>query len=252
MITQNQIKYIKSLHQSKFRQKYNNFIAEGDKIAEEILQNNTYKINAVYATEHWLNNNDQFARLHKNILTGISQGEMKKISALKTSSNVLLVLEKLPETINYTLMNEGHAIYLDNVQDPGNVGTIIRIADWFGITTVIRSKGSADFYNPKVIQATMGSFLNVHLFTEEFDQLSSMNHQSVGAAMSGKNVMQFNWPTKTLLVMGNEGKGIQASIHHKLDHFITIDGSSNRIADSLNVGIATGILCAHLSTSATK
>ena len=247
MITHNQLKYIKSLHQSKFRQKYNNFIAEGDKIAEEILQNSIYKIEGIFATEKWINTNDQFARKHKKLLTGIGQGEMKKISTLKTPANVLIVLKKQTETINYKLMNHGHAIFLDNVQDPGNVGTIIRIADWFGIRAVIRNNGSADFYNPKVIQATMGSFLNVNMFSEEFENLELIQHKSIGAAMQGTEIKEFKWPEKSLLVMGNEGKGIAAHIHQELDHLVTISGDSSRVADSLNVSIATGILCASMS-----
>jgi len=242
VISQSQIKHIKSLHQSKFRQKYNIFIAEGAKIAEEILQKSIYKIDGIFATDKWITKNDHLAHSHQNLLTGISQREMKKISALKTPANVLLVLEKQTETINYKLMNQGHAIFLDNVQDPGNVGTIIRIADWFGIKTVIRSPGCADFYNPKVIQATMGSFLNVHLFTEEFENLEESPHESMGASMHGTDLNKFSWPDKSLLVMGNEGKGIQASIHQKLDHHVTIGGSELRVAESLNVSIAAGIL----------
>ena len=246
VITHNQIKHIKSLHQSKFRQKYNNFIAEGDKIAEEILQNSIYKIINLFATDEWLNNNIQLAEKHQNVLTRIDKAEMGKISVLKTATNVLLVLEKRSEAINVTLINEGHGLYLDDVQDPGNVGTIIRIADWFGIKSVIRSKGSADFYNPKVIQATMGSFLNVNLYTQDFADLSALEHQTIGAAMQGQSIDQFQWPKKSLLIMGNEGKGIKGSIQNKLDHFISIPGDDNRIADSLNVSIAAGILCARM------
>lgn len=234
------------MHQSKFRQKYNIFIAEGDKIAEEILQNPLYKIESIFATEKWINANDHFVSKHKKLLTGISYGDMKKISALKTPTNVLLVLEKQPEIINYTLMNQGHVIYLDNVQDPGNVGTIIRISDWFGIRTVIRNSGCADFYNPKVIQATMGSFLNVNLYSEEFEALDITVHKTIGAAMIGTDSNAFNWPEKSLLVMGNEGKGISASIHQKMDHLVSIKGAKNRVADSLNVSIAAGILCGSL------
>ena len=138
-------------------------------------------------------------------------------------------------------------MYLDDVQDPGNVGTIIRIADWFGIKTIIRSTGCADFYNPKVIQATMGSFLNVNLYSEEFENLDNCLHESVGAVMHGKPINGFNWPDKTLLIMGNEGKGIKAPIHQKLDHLVSIQGAPNRVADSLNVSIASGILCASLA-----
>lgn len=244
VITHNQVKYIKSLHQSKFRQKYNNFIAEGDKIAEEILQNSIYKIEGVYATDTWLINNDPSMLAQLDSVTGISPAEMKKISTLKTPSNVLLVLEKRSESIDYSLMNESHAIYLDDVQDPGNVGTIIRIADWFGIKTIVRSKGSADFYNPKVVQATMGSFLNVNLYTQDFTSLTDIVHETVGASMYGADLNEFVWPHKVLLVMGNEGNGIQAAVHQQLDHHVTIKGNSGRIADSLNVSIAAGIFCA--------
>ena len=249
MITQNQIKYIKSLHQSKFRQKYNKFIAEGDKIAQEILKNSIYKTELLIATEQWINTNPDLAREHQNILIGIDKKEMNKISALKTPTNVLIVLEKLPQSINYKLMNSGNVIYLDEVQDPGNVGTIIRIADWFGMKAVIRSKGSADFYNPKVIQATMGSFINVGLYTEDYQDIKLAEHKSVGAAMMGKDIKSFDWPSKSIVVMGNEGRGIQASVYQQLDHIISIKGASQRVAESLNVSVATGIICSHLNTN---
>ena len=246
MITQNQIKYVKSLHQSKFRQKYNNFIAEGDKIAQEILKNSIYKIEDLFATQEWIDNNPHLEHKHQNLLTGINKKEMQKISALKTPTNVLIVLEKLPQTINYKLMNEGHAIFLDDVQDPGNVGTIIRIADWFGIKSIIRSKGSADFYNPKVVQSSMASFLNVGLYTEDFEHLKLSEHKTVGAAMIGEDIKSFTWPAFSMIVMGNEGKGIQSSIHQQLDHIISIKGSEDRLAESLNVSVATGIICSSL------
>ena len=171
---------------------------------------------------------------------------MTKISALKTNSPVLIVLEKKSEETDYEKLNSGHAIYLDDVQDPGNLGTIIRIADWFGINTIIRSRGCADFYNPKVVQSTMGSFLNVSLFTESFDELVISNHKTVGAVMHGASISEFSWPEKTMLIMGNEGKGISAPIHQEIDHHVTIPGSESRVADSLNVGMATGILCGAL------
>ncbi len=246
VITNNQIKFVKSLHQSKFRQKYNNFIAEGDKIAQEILQNTTYKIIHIIATPYWIETNASILKPYNSILIDVSPVEMSKISALKTKSSVLIVLEKQSENIDNELLNRGHAIYLDSVQDPGNVGTIIRIADWFGIHSVVRSKGSADFYNPKVVQSTMGSFLNVSLFTDEFSNLNLKNHRSVGAVMHGSSLSNFEWPEKTILIMGNEGKGISAAIHQEIDHHVTIPGSNARVADSLNVGMATGILCASL------
>ena len=177
---------------------------------------------------------------------------MSKISALKTNSSVLIVLEKKSESLNYEKFNSGHVIYLDDVQDPGNLGTIIRIADWFGINTIIRSKGCADFYNPKVIQSTMGSFLNVSLFTESFSVLKITEHKTVGAIMHGSQLSDFTWPSKTMLIMGNEGKGISSEIHQEIDHHITIPGSNNRVADSLNVGMATGILVGSLFINSSR
>jgi len=176
VITNNQIKFVKSLHQRKFRQKYNNFIAEGDKIAQEILQNSIYNISNVFATQDWIDRNSTLVEPCKHLVVETSNSEMSKISNFKTASPVLIVLEKKSEKVNYDIFNEGHAIYLDDVQDPGNLGTIIRIADWFGVKSIIRSKGCADYYNPKVIQSTMGSFINIGLYTEDFDLLKSKNH----------------------------------------------------------------------------
>lgn len=242
MITNNQIKFVKSLHQSKFRQKYNNFIAEGDKIAQEILQNPSHKVINIFATKEWTEINVEIVKPYTSVLIVILPPEMSKISTLKTKSPVLIVLEKMTESTDYEKLNSGHAIYLDDVQDPGNLGTIIRIADWFGINSIVRSKGCADFYNSKVIQSTMGSFLNVSLFTEEFDILDITKHETVGAVMHGTSLSELNWPNQTMLIMGNEGKGISAAIHQKIDHHVTIPGSENRVAESLNVGMATGIL----------
>lgn len=246
MITNNQIKFVKSLHQRKFRQKYNNFIAEGDKIAQEILQNSIYNISNVFATQDWIDRNSTLVEPCKHLVVETSNSEMSKISNFKTASPVLIVLEKKSEKVNYDIFNEGHAIYLDDVQDPGNLGTIIRIADWFGVKSIIRSKGCADYYNPKVIQSTMGSFINIGLYTEDFDLLKSKNHKTVGAVMHGESISGFTWPEKTLLIMGNEGKGICSAIHQKIDYHVTIPGNENRVADSLNVGMAAGILCGSL------
>jgi TrmH family RNA methyltransferase len=242
VITNNQIKFVKSLHQSKFRQKYNNFIAEGDKIAQEILQCASFNIINIFATKEWIENNHELLKPHASVLIDILPPEMSKISTLKTNSSVLIVLEKKPELVDYEKLNTGHVIYLDDVQDPGNLGTIIRIADWFGVDSIIRSRGCADFYNPKVVQSTMGSFLNVSLYTERFDNLKITNHETVGAVMHGSILSEFEWPDRTMLIMGNEGKGVSAAIHQVIDHHVTIPGSNNRVADSLNVGMATGIL----------
>ncbi|MEE9439091.1 MAG: RNA methyltransferase [Saprospiraceae bacterium] len=242
MITNNQIKFVKSLHQNKFRQKYNNFFVEGDKIAQDILKNSLCNILNIFVTPKWHSNNMHLLHRFSNIITIVSDNNMKKISALTSSSPVLIVLTKQSEIVDYTVFNNGNVIFLDGVQDPGNVGTIIRIADWFGIKTVVRSAASADFYHPKVMQSTMGSFLNVTMYTSAYYDLEITQHKTIGAIMNGDSINEFIWPQKSLIVMGNESKGIGESVAEKLDFRITISGAHDRIADSLNVAMAAGII----------
>lgn len=244
VITNNQIKYVKSLHQRKFRQKYNKFIAEGEKIAEEILRNPTYEISEVYGSSEWIQRNEDSLVASNCEAIPVYGAAMSKISNLVTASPVLFVLTQKSEEVRGSL--PPRSIYLDDVQDPGNVGTIVRIADWFGVGAVIRSPGSADFHNPKVIQATMGSFLNVALYTCVFEDLELSGRSTIGAAMQGTNLSEIQWPERSMLVMGNEGKGISGAILEKLDHHVTIPGSDTRLADSLNVGMACGILTASM------
>jgi len=240
VITANQIKYVKSLQQTKFRQKYNKFIAEGAKITKEILENSTYEIDHLFATANWIEEHNE-KLVNKSVnFTEVNKREMGKISALKTASEVFVVMNT-PEPREFNIQNK--SIYLDDVQDPGNVGTIIRIADWFGIQQIIRSSGSADFYNPKVIQASMGSFLNVDLQNSNLTDLDVSNHKIIGTEMNGSSLKNFAWPENAVLVMGNEGRGMSPEIAKVVDLSISIPGSSAKIAESLNVGIATGIIC---------
>lgn len=244
VLTNNQIKFVKSLHQRKFRQKYNKFIAEGEKIAEEILRNPTYEVVEVYASSEWIHRNDSILATSEVEVIAVDEAAMSKISNLVTPSSVLFILTQKSEEIAVSL--PPRCIYLDDVQDPGNVGTIIRIADWFGVDAVIRSSGTADFHNPKVIQATMGSFVNVALYTCAFEDVDLSAMSTVGAAMQGTSLSEMQWPARSMLVMGNEGKGISGPVFQKLDHYVTIPGSDTRVADSLNVGMACGILTASM------
>jgi len=146
------------------------------------------------------------------------------------------------------LPNIERAIYLDDVQDPGNVGTIIRIADWYGIDTVIRSAGSADYFSAKVIQSCMGSFANMNLYTCSQMALTDQANgiPIIVAAMSGDPLHQVSPAEKFILVMGNEGQGISQLLMRNAQQTITIAGADGRIADSLNVSVATGIICDRL------
>ena len=245
MISKSQIKDIKSLHLSKFRQIYNNFIAEGEKVCIELLKSNKYQILKIFIIQEDSFRFEPFVSKFSSITYLVTEREMGQMSALKTNSNILLLLEKIEESLYNISNSKFSAIYLDKVQDPGNVGTIIRIADWFGIDAVIRSHESADFYNPKVIQATMGSIVNVNCITAELSELSKLNKPIYGSFMDGKKLNDLTLDPNGIIVLGSEGQGISIGNEKYINQRITIPGAINKTAESLNVGVATGILCAH-------
>lgn len=252
MITQSEVKYLNSLAQRKFRQKYNKFIAEGHKICYELLSADAYVIEQIYCTNEWLAANVRSLQRFKAIITVVDAREMAKISQLKTANAALMVLHIPQYTFTDQDIGQQPVIYLDDVQDPGNVGTIIRIADWYGIKHVVRSSGTADFYSPKVVQSTMASFANVHLYSADYSDVCAQlpQHSSIGAVLGGESIAEFEWPTAPLIVMGNESKGITPETLGSIEHKIMLPGSEGRLADSLNVGIATALMCQHwFSTS---
>jgi len=238
------IQYIKSLTQNKFRQKYNKFVAEGEKTGIEFLKHQKYSVDSVFTTsDHLLKLSTKYIN-EKNIHL-ISDKEMGQITAFKTSSNLLITLDKLVETLENTSLNREKSIFLDDVQDPGNLGTIIRIADWFGIKNVIRSPNSADFYNPKTVQASMGSMCNVKCVTSELEDLH-LKYPDIpimGTYMDGIAINEVQLPTYGILVIGNEGKGIRAINEKFITTKITIPGNESKIAESLNAAIACSIIC---------
>ncbi|MBK9736266.1 MAG: RNA methyltransferase [Saprospiraceae bacterium] len=244
MISKAQIKDIKALHQPKFRQIYNKFIAEGDKVCIEFLKSQKFKVQQVYITKGHEAYFEAYTRDSIADITIVSPKEMEQLSALKTATGILLLIERSEDNTNVLLNNSLSAIYLDGVQDPGNVGTIIRIADWFGIDVIIRSRDSADYFNPKVVQATMGSMVNVHLCTSTLDQLLPFNRMMYGTFVDGLPVSRCNLENNAIVIMGNEGKGISYENEQYISGKISIQGSIDRIAESLNVSVAAGIICA--------
>ncbi len=244
MISKAKIKEIRSLHLQKFRQIYNKFVVESGKVCIEFIKKDNFNIESLFLTENGFNKYQHihgFARYHPEIIT---EKEMAQISALKTPSDIFMVVEKKEESHDILADENISAIYLDDVQDPGNMGTIIRIADWFGIQAVIRSPESADFFNPKVVQSNMGSMTNVRLITAKLPELIGYNRTFVGTYMDETALQQVSIPQNAILVMGNEGKGIRPEHEPYISQKISIPGSANRAADSLNVAIATGIVCA--------
>lgn len=244
-ISKNKIKYLKSLRQSKFRQKYNKFVVENDKTAIEFLRSNKYTINEVYVLSKWAEKNDKVLNNWGNQVRVITDKEMSQITLLQSPSPVYILVEKLEEQPVNKVTWKNFSIYLDRVQDPGNVGTIIRIADWFGFSSVIRSVDSADFYNPKTIQSTMGSMVNVDLHTATYDEIP-VGLPVFGALLNGQNLSDIAWPEKGLLVVGNESKGISPALQARVDTRVYIPGSENRVAESLNAAIATSIIAQNI------
>ena len=239
MITSNQKKFVKSLAQKKYRAEYNCFVVEGVKLVEELLQSD-FEVMEIYATSNWMENNPSVDSEQ------VSSKDLSIISSFKTANEVLAVVkQKQFFTLDYS---KHFSIALDNVQDPGNLGTIIRTADWFGIKTVVCSVDTVDVYNPKVIQATMGSLFRVNVvcidLIEFFEQNSGLS--VYGALLDGDNVYQKKLNKKgSVLLMGNESKGISETLLPFITDKILIPKIGQ--AESLNVSTATAILCAEFA-----
>lgn len=244
-LSKNQLKYIKSLHQPKFRQMYENFIGEGDKVASELLGSKKFQIEMVVAMPQWIAQNMPILHEFQNLVYTVSNEQMAQISALKNPSEVLIIAKKKLFDIKNLLNGDFTAFYLDGVQDPGNVGTIIRIADWFGIDAVLRSQESADFFHPKVVQASMGSIAGIALGNAEIAHLAALTSMPIFAMdMNGKPLQSINIPSRCIIVLGSEGQGLSAEIKSSLPQltYIAIQGHNKRLAESLNVGVAAGIV----------
>lgn len=238
MVTKSELKYIQSLSDKKVRLETGCFIAEGVKLVGEMIAAG-YPLKAVYALDSW---ESPDATLE---VTRIEAFELEKMSMLQTPNQVLAVamMPQKKETLN---LAGPLTIVLDGIQDPGNMGTIIRTADWFGITQIVASEDTVDVYNPKVIGATMGSFMRVSVTYKNLaDWMPTVKLPVYGALLEGENVFTIKTPQKGLLVVGSEGKGIRENILDFITHPVTIPKIGE--AESLNAGIAAGIIVAQLT-----
>lgn len=251
MLSKNKVKYINSLSAKKFRQQYHKFVAEGDKIVQEILQAASLKIELLVATESWLEANRPLIRLSPAQIESVTEAELKKVSSLTTPHQALIVADYLPTSIEENVVRNDWSLYLDGIQDPGNMGTILRTADWFGIQHVFCSKTCVDVYNPKVLQASMGAFLRVKVVELSFlDWKKQFPALPVyGTLLHGNSLHNVHFEKSGILVLGNEGNGISTDILPYLDKKITIPKHPQGGAESLNVGVATGILCAAIRSA---
>jgi TrmH family RNA methyltransferase len=253
MISKNKIKQIKSLSLKKIRQKESLFLVEGDKNVSEALDSE-YVVKEVYATAKFLRNNEKKVIRVPSVYV-VSSEEIKKISLLSQPQNAL-ALCSIPPAGDIVPRLNSFCLYLDDIQDPGNMGTIIRICDWFGIEMLFCSPSTVDLYNPKVIQASMGSFCRVKTvyipFTDLLNKSVETNFPVFGTFPEGKNIYEENLPEQGLVIMGNEGRGISKEVEKKIDHRLSIpsfSGGKNR-AESLNVAIAAGIICSEFKRKA--
>jgi RNA methyltransferase, TrmH family len=240
MLSKKEVKDIQSLSLKKNRDETKLFVAEGPKIAGELVSLVPGMIQGIFALEAWIKDQPSFPKGLR--VESIPVEVLEKISGLKTPNQVVVVLDQFPVQEPDLA---GWALYLDTIQDPGNLGTIIRTADWFGIKNIICSKGCADMYNPKVVQSTMASIARVKVFYDEEDSwLSKQNLPVYAASLHGKPVSEISKTGKGILMIGNESKGIRDDFMKLATEKITISRKGE--AESLNAAVATGILLSQL------
>ncbi|HNA00809.1 MAG TPA: RNA methyltransferase [Ferruginibacter sp.] len=246
MISKPHTKYIQSLQQKKFRDEYGCFVAEGPKLVSELLAGGRFTCREIIALPGWIEANPALIALPGSVtVTEVQEHELEKISGLSTPNEVLAVFEKGKQDAS---IDPRHSItlVLDTIQDPGNMGTIIRIADWYGVTNIVCATGSADIYNPKVVQATMGSLGRVLvLYTDIVSWLRQQpDIRSFAATLDGKPVGTIGKLSEAILVIGNETHGIRNEVLAHTRERITIPRIGE--AESLNAAVATGIILSHM------
>jgi len=241
MVSKNQIKLITGLQQKKFRTANGLFLAEGIKVIGELLQSH-FELEHLYATDN------HFTDVNPDKITLISESELKKISAL-TTPNAGLALFRIP--IETKIQQSGLIVALDDIRDPGNLGTILRLCDWFGVSQLVCSNETADMYNPKVIQASMGSIARVRVNYVDLPKYISDSELPVfGTFMDGKNIYKENLPTEGIVIFGNEANGISKPIENAVKNRISIPRFGDlQQTESLNVATAAAIVLSEFRRS---
>lgn len=240
MISKNQIKDIQSLHQKKYRQLYGNFLVEGHKSVSELLRSN-YTTKEIFATAEWIVQNGDLLSDVK--ITEVSVAELQKISTQETPHQVVAVA-KIPDVTLPEKLPDGCYIAVDNLNDPGNAGTIIRNADWFGFRGVIFSRNSVEAFNPKTVSAAKGSIFNTNVIYADLAKCFSENNDFpvLGAFMDGAPIYSVAFPPKGILLIGSEANGISETLFPYITQHIAIPRYGS--AESLNAGVAAGIIAA--------
>ncbi|HTM92458.1 MAG TPA: RNA methyltransferase [Flavisolibacter sp.] len=242
MLSKKEIKDIQSLSHKKFRDELKLFIAEGPKIVGELIELIPQQIEKIYAVKEWIGSNNSLPEGVK--VVEVNSIELERLSQLQTPNQVIAVIKKLtsnkPNATSFTL-------YLDTIQDPGNFGTIVRTADWFGIKNIVCTPGCADVYNPKVVQSTMASIARVNVYYDENEEwLKEQTVPVLAATLHGDPLYDRSKMKEGILIIGNESKGVRKEILQYATEQITIPKRGE--AESLNAAVATGIILSHLMT----
>ncbi len=246
MLSKNSIKFIHSLTVKKYRSLNGMFIAEGPKIVGELAESNLV-ISEIFALQEWIDKNTIIASKIKTI-TCITEQELSKISSLSTPNQVVALVSIPERSFDMAFATQNMIIALDDIRDPGNLGTIIRIADWFGLKHILCSETCVDAYNPKTVQASMGSISRVNIYYENLSEILANVDKTIaiyGAFLEGNPIYTEPFARNGFMVIGNEANGISNEIAKCITHKISIPaGTQSELhAESLNASIATAIIC---------
>jgi|SRR6476661_3818224 len=242
MLSKSQLSFIKSLQQKKYRKEHSLFVVEGIKSITEFLQFD-YEVDTVYCLADVRSNLAKFSRNVK--LVEVSTSDLERISGLSTPQKALALVRIPEKTAVQPKGLDRLTLLLDGIQDPGNLGTIIRTADWFGFKQLICSPDTVEPYNPKVVQATMGSLSRVTMVQMDLAELIENSRLPVyGALLEGESIYETSWPDSGFILLGNEGHGIRPELIRKISHPVTIPRFGQ--AESLNVAISAAIFCSEI------
>jgi TrmH family RNA methyltransferase len=246
MLSKNTLKFIKSLQQKKFRRLEGSFFVEGTKNVTELLQSDFVSTHLLY-TEKFYSQHQALVDNFRGESFAVTQKVLESAGAFKSNDSALAVA-KLKDNKAFAIQDSDWVIALDDVRDPGNLGTIIRIADWYGIQKLVLSEESAEFYNPKVLQASMGSFSRIQCFYTDLKlYLSESKSLIYGAFLGGTSIYHTKFEKGGILLMGNESNGISPEIEQMVNQKVTIPRFGH--AESLNVAVATAIFCDNIKRS---
>ncbi len=246
MLVKSQVKYIQSLGHKKFRDADGVFVAEGPKIVEELLRAGNLSLVQCFATENWLLVHEGLLKGREKLFIKTDENELERISFHSTPNQVLAVLTK--PVFSKPQKPEGLTLLLDTIQDPGNLGTILRTADWFGVKRIVCSQDTVDVFNPKVVQSAMGSLVRVELIYTDLGEYIRANSGTpvYASSLEGEDLYEKIKLSKVLLLVGNESKGISPALESLAAKRIRIPRKGG--AESLNVAVATGILLSRIET----